>query len=104
MAGIMWRAAVAAVSAVSLLALASPAVSRNGDQCLRIRIEATGQEAMWNQQAAAKASAISAWEQAAAAKVPPAYRQWHKARSQNFKSIMISKSTIRYQAAATPCR
>lgn len=92
------------VIAATSMMFASPAASRNGNDCLRLRIEALGPVTWWNKQAEAKAGAISAWEQAAAAKVPPAYRQWRHARGQQLKSIMLNKSQIRYQATGTPCR
>jgi len=93
-----------ALLALAGLAAAGMAHAQPADQCLRMQVSATGETAMWNHQAEAEKSAISAWTAQAAKQAGAAYSQWDKAKGKSVKCDLASKSTVRCTAKGTPCK
>lgn len=87
-----------------LVAGISASEARTTISCVRMKVEATGDTTMWNQEAAAKKSAIAAWEKAARVDPGPAYSFWGNARYKKVKRNIVSKSTINVTVKATPCK
>ena len=100
-----WQAAGTAGVISGVLLISTGLVqARNGDNCLRMRVEAFGRTVLWNEEGIAQSSAQEAWQRATAAKAGDDFKYWKNARAKQLTRIAVSKSTIKYRAAATPCK
>lgn len=90
------------IAAATASLAAAPEAS--AETCLRMVVSASGSTSMWNNEGAAKQSAIVAWSAAAAKDHGPDYASWALARGKNVSCAPVAKSTIRCTATAAPCK